>query len=34
MKIDKFDSLKMSLDAYLKDEKDRCLSDNREEDKS
>ena len=32
MKIDEFDNLKVSLDAYLKDEKDRYLSDNREED--
>ena len=36
MKIDKFDSFELSinLNNYLKDEKDRYLSDNREEDKS
>ena len=32
IKTDKFDSLEVSLDAYLKGEKDRYLSDNREED--
>ena len=32
MKIGEFDSLEVSFDAYLKGEKDRYLSDNREED--
>ena len=32
MKTDKFDSLEVSFDACLKDEKDRYLSDDQEED--
>ena len=32
MKIGEFDSLEVSFDTYLKDEKDLYFSDNREED--